>query len=246
MEKYFFEAFENMERLGPGDESSTLNAVKCIDTTRKVKILDVGCGVGTHSFLIANAFENVEITAIDNSQDFIDKLNSRADELNLSTRVVGVCMSMFEMTFEDCSFDYIFAEGSIYIAGFTNGLADWKRLLKPKGMLICSELSWITAVPSAKPQMYWNTNYPQIADIDTKVNQAKESGYNLVEYFTLPKHAWTDNYYVPLQHNLDKMKCRYDTNEEALEVVAIIQDEIDLYTQFGTEYSYVFYLLQLN
>ena len=39
-------------------------------------------------------------------------------------------MSMFEMSFDDETFDLIWAEGSIYIAGFVRGIRDWKRLLK--------------------------------------------------------------------------------------------------------------------
>lgn len=244
MEDYFYEAFENMDRLGPGDNQSTLKAIECIDKNQTVKILDIGCGVGSHTFLMAKSLENAEVVAIDNSSDFIDQFNHKAKQYNLDNRVKGICMSMFEMTFEDSSFDYIFAEGSIYIAGFETGLKEWKRFLKPNGKLICSEISWITDNQSKQAKAYWEANYPQIDSIENKNIQAENLGYEVVNHFILPKEAWTDNYYVPLQRNIDAMKAKYPENAIALEVARMIQEEIDLYTNHGTEYSYVFYVLQ--
>ncbi len=246
MEKYFFEAFENMNRLGPGSEESTLSAIKHIDTTRKVKILDIGCGIGTHTFLVANKIPNAEIIAIDNSQDFIDKLNEKAKLLKLNDRVMGICMSMFEMTFEDNSFDYIFAEGSIYIAGFTNGLSDWKRLLRKDGLIICSEISWTSDNPSIKVNNFWTENYSQMDSVANKIAQAESLGYDLMDFFPLPKEAWTDNYYVPLQNNLNTMKAKYTADKTALKVIDIIQEEINMYSEFNNEYNYVFYVLQIK
>ncbi len=244
MEKYFFEAFENMERLGPGSTESTIEAISSLDKNKDVKILDIGCGVGTHTFILANELENAEIIAIDNNEDYILKLNENAEKLGLSNRVKGICMSMFEMTFEEKSFDCIFAEGAIYIAGFTNGLLDWKRLLKEDGMLICSEISWIVDEPSQKPKSFWQEAYPQIDSIKNKVKQAEDLGYEALSHFVLPKEAWTDNYYIPLQNSLEKMKNKYDSNDEASTVISMIQQEIDLYYEFSDEYSYVFYVLK--
>ena len=246
MEKYFFEAFKNMDRLGPGMTECTIEAISHIEKSKPVSILDIGCGIGTHTFILESELENAQIVAIDNNEDYISKLNNTVKQKGLTNRVKGICMSMFEMTFEDKSFDYIFAEGAIYIAGFTNGLADWKRLLKKDGMLICSEISWIVDKPSEKPKAFWEEVYPQIDSIANKIHQAEELKYKEIGYFILPIVAWTDNYYVPLSRNLEKMKEKYVTNTEALEVISIIQQEIDLYYEFDNEYSYVFYVLQVK
>ena len=245
MEKYFYEAFEKMERLGPGSESSTLKACGHIDTTRKVKILDIGCGVGAHTLLIAKKYKNFQITAIDNNQEYIDKLNKKANELGLNNQVLGVCMSMFEMSFEEKSFDYIYSEGAIYISGFTNGLEDWKRFLKPEGKLICSEITWLVDDPSETSLAYWNENYSQMDSIENKIIQAKKLGYKDVDHFVLPKEDWIDNYYSPLEKQLRLMKSKYNgLNEEASNVIMMIEEEIEMYKNYGNEYSYVFYILQ--
>ncbi len=246
MEKYFYEAFENMERLGPGCETSTEKAISYIEKVQPIKILDIGCGVGTHTFIMGNKLKNAEIIAIDNNQEFINKLNSTAKSLGLSDRVNGICMSMFEMTFEENAFDYIFAEGAIYIAGFTEALSDWKRLLKKDGIIICSEISWTVPNLSEKIKSFWELNYPQIDTITNKITQAENLGYSCITNFSLPNEAWTDNYYIPLARNLDLMRKKYSTNEDALEVISIIQEEIDLYYKYNKEYNYVFYVFQLK
>ncbi len=244
MEKYFFEAFEGMEQLGPGCEIATLKAITTIDKTRPVKILDVGCGIGVHTFIIANEIKNAEIIALDNMQNYIDKVNDRASNLGLCDRVKGVCMSMFDMTFKDCSFDYIFAEGAIYIAGFTNGLSDWKRFLKKDGKIICSEICFTSNDVSNEVKLYWESNYPQIDHIANKIAQAKKLGYNTLSHFPLPPEAWTENYYVPLANNLKAMREKYEDNHEALEVITLIEQEIDLYYRHSEEYNYVFFEFQ--
>ncbi len=244
MEKYFFEAFEGMLRLGPGSENATLEAIKDIPVDTAVKILDIGCGVGTHTFILARTLPNAIITAIDNNPDYIEELNSKAEKFGLGSQVNGLCMSMFEMTFEEESFDYIFAEGAIYIAGFKEGLRDWGKFLKPGGSLICSEISWIVDAPSLEPQEYWGEAYPQIDSVSSKIALAQERGYTCLKTTILSPECWLDNYYTPLQANLEDMKLRYPNNQEAKQVIGIIEQEIAMYKSYGEEYSYVFYHLQ--
>ena len=143
MEKYFYEAFEGMKRFGPGSDESTMRAAEMFPAKKKPKILDIGCGIGTHTFAVAEKFPDADITAIDIYEPHIEKLNSLASKYGLSDRVRGIVMSMFEMTFENESFDLIWSEGAAYIAGFSNAIKDWKRLLKPGGYIICSEISWL-------------------------------------------------------------------------------------------------------
>ncbi len=244
MEKYFYEAFEGMQRLGPGCEDSTKQAAAYMENAHPIKILDIGCGIGTHAFIIAKELNNAVITCIDDNQGFIDLLNAKSKELNLEHRVHGICMSMFEMTFENSSFDYIYAEGAVYIAGFSKALTDWKKLLKSSGRIICSEISWTKQVISDEVKSFWEENYSQIDNITNKICQAENLGYEVIAHFALPKQAWTDNYYIPLAKNLQLMQKKHPNNTTALQVITMIQQEIDLYYKFSDEYTYVFYVLQ--
>ena len=50
---------------------------------------------------------------------------------------------MFNLKFEDGSFDIIWSEGAIFVIGFEKGLREWRRLLTPDGYVAVSELSWL-------------------------------------------------------------------------------------------------------
>lgn len=246
MEKYFFEAFEGLERLAPGSKDSTIKAASLVDDkNKKMKILDVGCGNGIHTLLLAKLFPNAEIIAIDNYAPYIEELNKNAEIQELSNRLVGKCMSMFEMDFASHTFDIIWAEGSIYIAGFKEGLKDWKKYLKKDGYLICSEISWLTDNPAQESYSFWKEAYPEIDTIDNKIKQINDFGYNLINHYILPKSDWLDNYYNPLQANLDLMKDKYVKNKEVIKVIEMIQFEIDMYRKYSDDYSYVFYVMQI-
>lgn len=245
MEQYFFEAFEGMKRLGPGSKESTLKAAALYPVRNApVKILDVGCGVGAHTFQLAQLLPMAEITAIDNNPAHIAEFQKTAELSGLSMRVKGAVMSMFEMTFADESFDLIWAEGSIYIAGFTNGIRDWKRLLKTDGYLICSEISWLVDHPSEKCRQYWSEAYAEMDSVANKLEQIKSAGYIPQESFVCPPSDWTENYYDLLQANLHRIEKKYSKHTEAMGVVKMLQEEIDLYRQHGNEYSYVFYVMK--
>lgn len=242
MEKYFFEAFHGLDRLAPGSKISTLKALSMFNPSKEhINILDVGCGNGIHTMLLAQEFPKASIIAIDNHMPYIETLNKTASNLKLSDRVVGKCISMLDMPFEENFFDLIWSEGAIYIAGFEKGLRDWKRFLKKEGYLICSELCWTTNTPQEEIYAYWIEEYPLIDTIENKIKQIKNAGYHYESHFIIPVSDWTDNYYTPLQHNLTMMLEKYKNNEIAKQVIDTLQIEIDLYHKYSSQYSYAFF-----
>ncbi|AGC49545.1 class I SAM-dependent methyltransferase [Lawsonia intracellularis] len=240
MKKYLFEAFDGLNRLAPGSTESTQQAIKLLpaDFLPK-KILDIGCGVGESTLLLAKHFSNAEIIAIDNNQQYINELESKATN-NIKPKV----MSMFEMDFEPESFDLIWSEGSIYIAGFQTGLKDWKKFLKNNGYFVCSEISWLIDQYSDASKYFWNEAYPEIDTIENNLQKIQSAGYKVLGHFVLPKSNWKENYYAPLQKNLERMKTTYNNDEKAQQVIALIQSEIDLYKENSDDYSYVFYIMK--
>ena len=245
MEKYLYEAFEGMKRFGPGSDESTVRAAEMFPANKnKLKILDIGCGIGTHTFVIARKFPDADIIAIDNYVPHIEKLNSIAAGYGIADRVRGVVMSMFEMTFENESFDLIWSEGSAYIAGFSNAIKDWKRLLKPDGYIICSEISWLRDDPSEESKRFWNEGYSEMNTIERKTEQIREQGYEFEGCFTCPVSDWTVNYYDPIEENIKKLEKRYPGNAQAMEAVQHLREEIDLYKKHNSDYSYVFYAMK--
>ena len=245
METYFYEAFEGMKRFGPGRDESTIRAAEMFSVNKKeLKILDIGCGIGTHTLILAKKFPKADIIAIDDYAPHIEKLNAIAEESKLADRGHGVVMSMFEMTFDNESFDLIWSEGAAYIAGFSNAIRDWKPLLKPGGYIICSEISWLTDNPSEQSRRFWNKGYQEMDTIQRKIEQICRQGYEFEGYFICPTSDWTLNYYDPLAENLKKLEKRYSENAQAMEIFQHLREEINLYKDHPNDYSYIFYAMK--
>ena len=100
--------------------------------------------------------------AVDIRQRFLDELTERAEVAGVLAQITTVNTSMFDMDFAVESFDLIWSEGAIYIAGFASGLGGWKRFLKPGGWLAVSELTWLVPDPPAEAAEYWARGYPNM------------------------------------------------------------------------------------
>ena len=127
---YFYLAYKDLDRLSPGSDETTLK-------------LDIACGVGTSTILLANHFKNSTVEGFDLFRHYVDKLDEKIIENNLSERVFSYSMDMNDPDFANEEFDIVFCEAAIDIIGFKRGLTNWMRLLKPKGYMIVSDITWL-------------------------------------------------------------------------------------------------------
>ncbi len=249
MGKYLYEAFEQLERLSPGSNETSRKAMSLFQGEGEgegegIDILDVGCGKGADTFLLADVFPSARITAIDIHESYIENINRRATREKLSERVSGRCLSMAGMPFEKESFELIWAQGSIYVIGFREGLRQWKKHLKSGGYLICSEVVWLVEEPSKESLEFWEAEYPGIDTIDNKIKQIREEGYLYENSFIVPKHDWDENFYRLLRKNIWGMKIKYRGNEEALKTIGMMEKEADFYDFHSDEYGYAFFSMK--
>ena len=105
---------------------------------------------------------------------------------------------MNALPFPENSFDLIWSEGAIYVMGFEAGLRARRRLVRPGGHVVVSELSWLTRDPPPEPAAYWAEGHPGMRHVDENVAAARAAGYRVIDHVTLPEHAWWDDYYDPL------------------------------------------------
>ncbi len=242
MENYLYKVFENMERLSPGSDETSLKAMALFrGEAGPVEILDVGCGKGADTFLLAEAFPRARITAIDINSEYTDSICIRAEKEGLSDRVAGICMSMAEMNFEEKSFDLIWAQGSIYAIGFKQGLSQWKKHLKSGGYIICSEVVWLTQEPSRESIDFWNEEYDQIDTIVNKIKQIEEAGYIYQNSFVVKRSDWDEDFYNPLMDKIKSVKSKHVGNEAAMEAIEMMEREADFYHSHAGEYGYAFF-----
>ena len=234
---------KNALRQGPGGDAETEMAIALADLNRNMplNILDIGCGTGASTLILARVL-NAKITAVDFLQDFLDVLESRTRSLGFEEKITPLCAPMEELPFEDEQFDVIWSEGAIYNIGFNKGISDWRRYLKPGGLLVASEITWTTSSRPSELQSHWDSEYPEIGTASSKIKAIEDNGYSPVGYFVLPENCWLDNYYEPMRSNFQAFLNRNKNSEEAQAIVKAECHEIELYEKYKTYYSYGVYV----
>ena len=230
-------------RQGPGGEPQTKRALELagIDRSQPLKIADIGCGTGAASILLAREL-NAQITALDFLPQFLDELESRANNQGVGDCITTLNGSMDTLSFSPEHFDVIWSEGAIYNMGFEAGVSSWKRFLKPGGKLVVSEMTWLTAARPSELQSYWEREYPEIDVASAKFSILEQHGFSPEGYFVLPPHCWLENYYRPMQRRFDRFLEQHDQSEQAKAIVATERCEMALYEKYSDYYSYGVYV----
>lgn len=231
--------FENTARQGPGSPAATLRGFRALPAGARIDtILDIGCGKGHASLTLAEACD-ARITAVDNHPPFLAWLSEEARRRGQADRITPVNASMLELHFPDGHFDLLWSEGSAYVMGFENALAQWRRLIRKDGFLFVSDAVWFTDDPSPECAEFWNAEYPGITDPETRNQQAEANGYTVLNSFRLPKADWKA-FYADVGRALKTALKRFGETPALLD----LRREIDIHKRFGGEYGYLCLLLQ--
>ncbi|KUG21366.1 MAG: class I SAM-dependent methyltransferase [Methanomicrobiaceae archaeon] len=242
---FLFTMHEGLPRQGPGSNECTRKAFFMLkNLPARPKILDIGCGSGMQTVDLARICPDCHITAIDIHQPFLDDLALRAARAGVDDRITTVQASMDDLPFEVASFDILWAEGSIFVVGFAEGLKSWKRLLRPGGYVCLTEAVWFTDQPSPEAAAFWNDCYPAITRVSENRAIAERAGYEVVATFPLPPSVWWENYYMPLLERLPGLKQAAAGNPDAEGFVAFSEREMEIFKKHGREYGYEFFILR--
>lgn len=230
----FLELFTGLPRQGPGSEASTRRALALIpDLPESPQILDVGCGTGRASLVLAEATGG-QVTSVDLHQPFLDELRRTADERNLSIKTR--LESMDALSDPDSAYDLIWSEGAAYLIGLETALALWKPLLKKGGHIALTEATWLTKTRPVQAMQFWADAYPDMEDEKSNLKAFRRQGFEPIAQFALPREDWTSEYYDVLERRMDERSDLADTD-----AVAATRREIDMFRRFGDSYGYVFY-----
>jgi SAM-dependent methyltransferase len=231
-------------RQGPGSDAETLRALELsrLDPALAIDVADIGCGTGASTLALAGKLQNARITAIDLFPEFLEILAARADESGFSHRITIKEGSMEFLPFADDSLDLIWSEGAIYNMGFAKGVEAWKKFLRPGGVLVVSEITWLLPDPPEAIRQHWESEYPEIATAPEKISVLERVGYDLLGYFILPSSSWIDNYYGPTEARISAFLARHAGESEAVELVEMERHEVALYKRYQCYFSYGFYV----
>lgn len=174
------------DRQGPGSDAATLKALTLsgIDVGAPLQIADIGCGTGAATRTLL-AHTQAHITAVDFLPAFLEKLQTQVEAAGFADRVTTVAADMGDLPFTDEQFDVIWAEGAIYNIGFASGVTAWRRLIKPRGLLVVSEITWLQPDVPEPLHAHWATEYPEVTTAAQKMTILEAAGYSLRGYFPL-------------------------------------------------------------
>lgn len=248
---YFYEVFEEMPRQGPGSTELTLRALEIAgphlshaDSIGAPRILDLGCGSGAQTLTLAEALPEARITALDNHQPFLDRLQHQAAAKGCGKRVETVNGDIFAVPFEDGAFDLIWSEGSAYLPGLAGALHDWKRLLRPAGLLMISDNLWLRRCDKPEVRAFWREESPEMLDMAATEARIRRHGYEILGHLTMPLAVWRESYYDHLRERLKAMRAKYPDNEVVAEITEALAFEMDIFDLADGDYSYEYWVLR--
>ena len=231
-------------RQGPGGDPQTERAFQLtgLDPAAPLTVADIGCGTGASTLELARLLPQAHITAVDFLPAFLVQLQQHTAAAGVAHRVSPWEASMDALPFADGRFDLIWSEGAVYNMGFENGVSNWRRFLKPGGVLVASEITWTTHARPPELQQHWDAEYPEVGTASTKIGVLERTGYAPLGYFVLPARCWLDNYYRPLQAGFSDFLLRHGHSEAAQAVVAEQAQEIALFEAYQDCFSYGMYV----
>ncbi|MBV1905134.1 MAG: class I SAM-dependent methyltransferase [Pseudomonadales bacterium] len=241
--KLLIDLHKRAKRQGPGGDNEITKILGLAQLTqdKQLNIVDIGCGTGSASIVLAKQL-NAQITAVDFLPEFIQVLKDKAEKEGLSEKIDTLVCSMEDLPFSREEYDLIWSEGAIYNMGFEKGVNEWKQFLKPDGLLIVSEITWLTKERPYEIQKYWDSEYPEIDTASAKIGVLENAGYSPISYYYLPEYCWLDNYYRPMQKRFSGLLERHENSQGAQAVVEAEKKEIDLYERYKEYFSYGVYI----
>ncbi|WP_394174431.1 class I SAM-dependent methyltransferase [Thalassotalea litorea] len=235
--KDFMTVFQELERWGPGNKQESLHAFSLVPITPQ-HILEIGCGKGLTTLALAKASHS-QITAVDNEPDALQSLNAALISKGLTKQVNTVCASMTDLPFPQESFDVIWAEGCAYIMGVQNAIKEWRALLQPGGVMVLSDLVWLSSTPDQQSKDFFSSEYPDMQSVATRIDQFNRENFDVLHHFSLSEQAW-ENYYQPLKQRAVALTAVMPCSQALKDILS----EVELYEQHLGEFGYQMFIVQ--
>jgi len=238
----FFDLHSDMPREGPGDDATTSHVWSLIapHLPPAPEILDVGCGPGAQSIVLARA-SGGRVTATDVHEPFLREVEARAQRAGVADRVRVVRTPMQALPFADASFDVVWSEGAAWIMGFAAALEAWRQLVKPGGFLVVSELSWVSDAPDATASAFWDEAYPAMRDVAGNRQAIAAAGLDIVADVVLPRAAWFGGYLEPLARRAEALAAAHRDDAATVRWLAEQRREVEI-ARDCDGFEYVFYV----
>ena len=209
--------FEIKDKCRKGLLKYLTKAISIIPIIENPRILDVGCGSGVPTLMIAEKF-NGKITAVDTDTKSIDIFREKVENLNLANRVFLTVNSLFDIKVKNNQYDLILAEGLLNVIGFQKGFLRIVKLLKRKGFIIIHD---------------------EFQNQNEKIEFIKNNDCKILDSFMLDEQIWWNDYFKCLEKELSS-----NSNQELLKLFKSDIEEIKLFKKNPSQYSSVYYIIE--
>ncbi|MBU7032760.1 MAG: class I SAM-dependent methyltransferase [Theionarchaea archaeon] len=215
----YYELFHNIIIERPGRLDYVRKAFSMLPALDNPHILDIGCGT-------------------------LDEFERKVIEQNYSDTIKIINRSMHDLNFPSEHFHIIWSEGSIFIIGFSEGLSQWKKFIKPSGFLVVHDMCWLEPDPPPEILEHWQRVYPGITTVQNNVEKITAAGYSAYDHFALPEEAWGEIYFDPLEARIQQLREKFRHDENARAVLEKEFREIELYRKFKKWYGSAYFIMQ--
>ena len=125
--------------LAPGGPEDVAALMSDIDAKGR-DVLDIGCGLGVITVMLADTYGAKSVIGIDVEQHLIDHSSQRAAKAGVADRVSFKLVEPGPLPFDDASLDIVFSKDVIvHIPDKQGFYKDILRVLKPDGVLVGSD-----------------------------------------------------------------------------------------------------------
>jgi SAM-dependent methyltransferase len=231
-----------LERQGPGDADYSDYIISQLpELPANPRIADIGCGAGAGTLILADKFQST-VRAVDFSREFLDELEDRAKQRGLEHLVETIECDMGNLDWEPSTIDLLWSEGAAYNITFEGALKAWRPLLASNGIAVISEMTYFTSEVPEPVKMYMQDAYPEIKTEPENADIILSSGFEVSGIHRLPSKAWWDNYYGPLQKNMESFRGSNDSVMQS--VISDTEVEMEFFKEYDNIYGYSFYIMR--
>ena len=139
--KPYVHGYSERETYRLCDQANTLNELLHHDTRFPpgCGVLEIGCGVGAQTIILASNSPGARITSIDNNRDSLEKARATLAEAGFN-RVRFEQVDLFDMPYEEESFDHVFICFVLeHLRDPVGALVQARRVLKTGGTITVIE-----------------------------------------------------------------------------------------------------------
>lgn len=190
LERYFA-----MEYLTPGARE-TADAVRAhCGLTARNNVLELASGKGTTAVALAEEY-GCRVVGIDPYSPFVTESYDLAVERGVSSRATFLLADGGRAPVRDGAFDAAICIGAPSIVGTKRCFRTMARALKPGGVAVASDWTWVTESPP--PEAVPAGVKAPFVTLDTYSAIIRECGFEIVVAEAMPQRVW-DEYYAPLR-----------------------------------------------